>query len=198
MWPFSSRNTRHPNHKNELPFTELPSDLSQFGINDSCIKLWLPEKLTLALEDLSSRTLKSRPDVLRWLFFEHVYGKNALEKLKEWKKKDDLNRVESSLDMGECEFSRKRDYTSERKVTIQLLGKSVDDFKLWVPRLLKNKLEELAKYEDLNLSDYLRKTLFRILFGESFHHKWRTMVGNLPSEVKHFEQEDHSEQGELQ
>jgi cytidylate kinase len=77
---------------------------------------------------------------------------------------------------------------SERTYTAQLLGKSVDDFKLWLPAPLKVDLEALAKAEDLGLSDYIRKTLIRILLGESFHHQWRKAVGKLPDEVRRFEQ----------
>ena len=70
-----------------------------------------------------------------------------------------------------------------------LLGKSVEDFKLWLPGALKQELQTLATLESLELSDYLRKTLVRVLLGESFHHRWRTMVGKLPDEVRRFERE---------
>ena len=47
----------------------------------------------------------------------------------------------------------------------------------------------MATLESLELSDYLRKTLVRVLLGESFHHRWRAMVGKLPDEVRRFERE---------
>ena len=80
-------------------------------------------------------------------------------------------------------------HTAERTVTAQLLGKSVEDFKLWLPGALKQELQTLATLESLELSDYLRKTLVRVLLGESFHHRWRAMVGKLPDEVRRFERE---------
>ena len=193
-WPFAKRGTRvDAPIKLDLP-VPLPGDLSVFARNDACIKLWLPEKLTQALAQLSGATGQSRPDVLRWLLFEHVYGRPAFETLKVWKQQRDLEerrRREAAADGSpvQIKFSPARVHTAERTVTAQLLGKSVEDFKLWLPAALKQELQTLATLESLELSDYLRKTLVRILLGESFHHRWRTMVGKLPDEVRRFERE---------
>lgn len=188
-WPFAKRGTRiDAALAGSLPIV-LPDDLSVFGINDACIKLWLPEKLTLALDSLSASHGMSRPDVLRQLLFEHIYGRPALEQLKDWKRRKDevLRQHAQAAPPPEAKFSRPR-APAERTITAQLLGKSVEDFKLWLPCPLKAELEKLAALEELGLSDYLRKTLVRILLGESFHHKWRAAVGKLPEEVRKFEQ----------
>ena len=192
-WPFAKRGTRvDAPIKLDLP-VPLPDDLSVFANNDACIKLWLPEKLTQALEQLSGATGQSRPDVLRWLLFEHVYGRPAFETLKGWKQQRDLEerQREAAAEVWRAgmKFSPARVHTAERTVTAQLLGKSVEDFKLWLPAVLKQELQTLATLESLELSDYLRKTLVRVLLGESFHHRWRTMVGKLPDEVCRFERE---------
>lgn len=180
-WPFSKRFSRlDASPKVVLPI-RLPSDLSVFASNDECIKLWLPEKLTQALDTLSAAQEMSRPDVLRWLLFEHVYGRAALEELRSWKRRRDGNDVR---------YSPRRGPPSERPYTAQLLGKSVEDFKLWLPSPLKEELQGLAQLESLGLSDYLRKTLVRILLGESFHHRWRAEIGKLAAEVRRFEQEE--------
>ena len=193
-WPFAKRGTRvDVPIKLDLP-VPLPGDLSVFARNDVCIKLWLPEKLTQALEQMSGSTGQSRPDVLRWLLFEHVYGRPAFETLKAWKQQRDLEerrRREAVADVSplQVKLSPARVHTAERTVTAQLLGKSVEDFKLWLPGALKQELQTLAALESLELSDYLRKTLVRVLLGESFHHRWRAMVGKLPDEVRRFERE---------
>lgn len=190
-WPFAKRGTRIDAAPDVLLPVGLPSDLSVFGINNACIKLWLPEKLTLALDSLSASHSMSRPDVLRHLLFEHVYGRPALEQLKDWKRRKDEEDAARARAEQEphVQFSPAR-APAERTITAQLLGKSVEDFKLWLPCPLKAELEALATLEELGLSDYLRKTLVRILLGESFHHKWRDAVGKLPEEVKRFEQSD--------
>lgn len=194
MWPFSSRGSRvDAAPRLSLP-APLPPDLSVFGTNDVAIKLWLPEKLTLSLDAMSGCQGMSRPDVLRWLLFEHVYGRTALEQLKDWKRKKDAESAEARQRAAqqpvgfEAKLSPQRADPSERTITARLLGKSVQDIKLWLPSPLKLQLEALAKMEDLPISDYLRKTLVRILLGEAFHHRWRTAVGKLPKEVQRFEQ----------
>jgi hypothetical protein len=193
VWPFSKRGSRVDEVPTQsLPMT-LPADLSVFGTNDAVIKLWLPEKLTLSLDRLSSTQSMSRPDVLRWLLFEHVYGRPALEQLKAWKRQRDAEAAEArrvAADRvvdSDAQFSPARSFVAERTITAQLLGKSVEDFKLWLPSPLKVQLDTLAKMESLGISDYLRKTLVRILLGEVFHHQWRQAVGKLPEEVRLFE-----------
>ncbi|GEM_PF-1097802 len=194
VWPFAKRGTRVDAAPNLSLPAILPADLSVFGTNDAVIKLWLPERLTLALESLSASQGLSRPDVLRWLLFEHVYGRTALGQLQTWKRKKEAEVAEArrrALDQtaasGAC-FSPARAVPAERTITARLLGKSVEDFKLWLPLALKIQLDVLATLEGLGLSDYLRKTLVRLLLGEAFHHQWRTAVGNLPKEVRRFEQ----------
>ena len=123
-----------------------------------------------------------------------MYGRPAFETLKAWKQQRDLEerrRREAAADVSplQVKLSPARVHTAERTVTAQLLGKSVEDFKLWLPGALKQELQTLATLESLELSDYLRKTLVRVLLGESFHHRWRTMVGKLPDEVRRFERE---------
>jgi hypothetical protein len=205
LWPFSSRGSRGNGKSLDVLPLSLPGDLSVFGRNDACIKLWLPEKLTDALDSLSNTHGMSRPDGLRWLLFEHVYGRAAFERLREWKRQQDelerqrreeLRRQEEvrrqneqlQRDRPEVRYSPARaNFDAPRTVTATLLGKSQEDFKLWLPVPLKAELDKLARMEGLPLSDYMRKTLVRILLGEAFHHRWQVAIGKLPAEVAKFE-----------
>jgi len=73
MWPFATRGSRflgnaadhHPSHLNA----------EDFALNDAVIKLWLPGQLLAAIDLLCDEHDASRPDVLRWLLFEHAYGR---------------------------------------------------------------------------------------------------------------------------
>jgi hypothetical protein len=192
-WPFAKRGTRVDAVTEPVLPVVPPKDLAAFSVNNACIKLWLPEKLITALNALSVTHEMSRPDVLRWLLFEHVYGRPALESLKIWKRQKDAEeaqRQERSRTAGSSAmFSPKQTEVSERRITTQLLGKSVEDLKLWLPLPLRTVLVSLAKAEMLGLSDYVRKTLVRVLLGESFHHRWQAAIGKLPEEVRQFEQE---------
>jgi hypothetical protein len=187
-WPFAKRGTRVDAVTETVLPVVPPADLAAFGVNDACIKVWLPEKLTAALDALSATHAMSRPDVLRWLLFEHVYGRPALERLKAWKREKDAE-VAQRVAGGGVMFSPKQTELSARGITAQLLGKSVEDFKLWLPLPLRAELVRLAAAETLGLSDYVRKTLVRVLLGESFHHRWQAAIGNLPGEVRQFEQD---------
>jgi hypothetical protein len=89
MWPFARRGTRVDAVTQPALPVAPPTDLAASGVNDASIKVWLPEKLTTALEALSATHEMSRPDVLRWLLFEHVYGRPALDNLKAWKREKD-------------------------------------------------------------------------------------------------------------
>lgn len=203
FWPFSSRKSRGNGKSLEVLPLHLPEDLSVFARNDACVKLWLPEKLTDALGSLSDTHDMSRPDVLRWLLFEHVYGRAAFERLREWKRQQDeleRQRREARLrhsrdqpgedQFPDVRFSMPRSVgDAPRTITTTLLGKSQEDFKLWLPSLLKTELEKLARIEELGLSDYLRKTLVRILLGEAFYHRWQQAIGKLPAEVVAFERD---------
>lgn len=209
IWPFSSRGSRGNGKSLDVLPVVLPTDLSVFGNNNACIKLWLPEKLTVTLDSLSDTHGMSRPDVLRWLLFEHVYGRAAFEQLREWKRRqEELKRQrvaewerkrqealarqpnEAAVPQYDVKFSPARFHEpSPRAITATLLGKSVEDFKLWLPQPLRDELVRLAAIETLSLSDYLRKTLVRILLGESFHHRWQQAIGKLPAEVSAFERD---------
>jgi hypothetical protein len=46
------------------------------------IKVWLPERLLAAIDVLCDAHDASRPDVLRWLLFEHAYGRNEFAHLR--------------------------------------------------------------------------------------------------------------------
>lgn len=189
-WPFAKRGARIDDAPVVSLPVALPNDLGVFAHNDACIKLWLPERLMQALDGMSARQGMSRPDVLRWLLFEHVFGRPALDQLNGWKRRQEearrANAPNSPRDPN-IRFSPPRN-VAERSVTVQLLGKSVEDFKLWLPAHLKSELEKLAVSERMGISDYLRKTLVRILLGESFYHRWQEAIGRLPNEVRQFEQ----------
>jgi hypothetical protein len=70
MWPFATRGSRFLGDA----AARHPSRLSaaHFARNDAVIKLWLPEKLLAAVDVLCAEHEASRPDVLRWILFEHV------------------------------------------------------------------------------------------------------------------------------
>jgi len=163
MWPYAKRGTRFYGDIDE----RIPSRLGgqRFDINDAVIKLWLPERLLAGIDVLSCEHNVSRPDVVRWLLFEHVFGRIEFVHLRR-------------RDRGEVEdaplFSLRRDVvTRARAVRVRFLGKSVSDLKLELPSALKNGLEELACRRDEPTSAYVRRALAQELLSESDYLDWQ-------------------------
>jgi hypothetical protein len=79
MWPFATRGNRFLGDA----ATRSPSVLAgtDFNDNDAVIKLWLPERLLAAIDVLCVEHDASRPDVLRWILFEHAYGRTEFAHL---------------------------------------------------------------------------------------------------------------------
>lgn len=186
FWPFSTRGSRVEYGASPQPDAPL-LDFTAYAVNDACIKVWLPEKLIKALDGLSARNNASRPDVLRRLIFEHVHGKDGFDALLAWKTRQDtakLQRLEEPPTDGGVQFSTRRN-------TIAMFGKASEDFKLWLPTPLKQDLEALARADGQGLSDYLRKTLVRILLGEKTYMKWQVVIGAVPAEWVAFERDPY-------
>jgi hypothetical protein len=185
LWPFATRGARIETELNRQD-REESRDYAAFAVNDACVKLWLPERLTKALDRISADHDTSRPDVLRRLFFEHAYGMESFEELREWKRRRDEEAklavlLEEQVDYASgVRFSRRRN-------TIDMFGKATEDFKLWLPSTMHTDLVALAKADDMGLSDYLRKTLVRILLGERTYLDWQRAIGTVPDEWRRYE-----------
>lgn len=179
MWPFASRGSRStavaPGPKDVPPMEE-------FENNDAVMKVWLPQTLSERVNWLSIHSETSRPDVLRALMYEHVYGRVAYESLKTAVAKKRAIPIEDSG----VRFSRAR----HTDVDLEYLGKSLDDFKLHLPARLKTDLESIAKQHGLTPSSYTRKLLVQQLLGERVHTNWQAAVGRVSSDVERLEQED--------
>ena len=80
MWPYATRGSRFMGDISEISPSALEAE--DFSTNAVSIKLWLPEKLVAAIDVLCEQHDASRPDVLRWILFEHVFGRLELTHLK--------------------------------------------------------------------------------------------------------------------
>ena len=161
MWPFKTRGSRFHGDLSE----RSPSLIGKhdFSTNDAVIKLWLPDELVAALDVISAERDASRPDVLRWILFEHAYGRTEFAHL--------CNRAQGRAvrcrDLavvapnGVCE-------PTTRPTAAPALGKNLEDIKLHLPAQLRRDLERLAALYRQPLSDYLRGVLARALMGELF------------------------------
>lgn len=186
MWPFTKRGTR-VNAPSRGAVSSV--DYTVFARNDACIKIWLPEKLSQALDQLSDTHDASRPDVLRALLFEHVYGRQELEGLLVWKRRQDAE-AQRDIPLFQRRVPEGAEPTPPRVASIEMFGKASEDIKLFLPQRLKDEVVMLATNEQMGVSDYIRKSLVRMVLGEKVHQQWRAAIGDLPADVRRIEAEE--------
>ena len=154
-----------------------------FSTNAVPIKLWLPEKLVAAIDVLCDQHDASRPDVLRWIFFEHVFGRVELAHLKRR-----MSARLKEMEKADVKYSVRRLSTEEgptpREINARHLGKATEDLKLFLPERLKLELQDLANATRQPLSDYLRAVLARHLLGERFFREWQEALAKAKAKAE--------------
>lgn len=198
MWPFTSRSSRAnviAPHPRGLP------DFKEFIESDAKLKVWLPQVLVDRVNWLSKHEEASRPDVIRALLFQHLYGHVAYLALKDFKKDRDRNgrpkvgadfevqrtRVDALLHGQVLEIIQSRDRSTS--IDLEVLGKSDEDITLTFPKQLKEDLASIAQIHQLTPSSYIRKMLVQMLLGEEAHSRWQQEIGKLSPDVEQIERE---------
>ena len=174
MWPYKMRNARDTGDVRE----KSPSKLAEhnFRRNDTWVRIWLPEKLVQGIDLMCLNYDSSRPDILRWIFFEHAFGRIELAHLA----LAEADRKAKPVEPGQSQikFSAGGPWDHEkitrRSVMHRFLGKSDLSIKLFLPMVLGQQLQDLANAEDKALSDYLRGVLVKHLYGERFFQEWQS------------------------
>lgn len=182
-WPHASRGATQKAQERAAEIDRADLDYGLFSTNDAFIKVWLPDRLTSAIDRLSTVHQSSRPDVLRSILFKHIYGAMAFEGFVDWKHQLDARRRAASASAG----SSTAQFSPRRSDGIEVLGKSDTNFKFWIPAKLKQDLSLLAKADGLGISDYVRKVLVRVLLGERFFYDWQVCIGQVPTAAKNEE-----------
>ena len=182
-WPYASRGATQKVQMTKVEFDLGDLSYEEFSENGVFIKVWLPDRLTNAIDRLSAEHQSSRPDVMRSILFQHIYGVMAYEGFVEWKHQQDnrANQTSASAEPMTAQFSR------SRTQSIEVLGKSDSNFKFWVPSKLKQDLTLLANGNKLGISDYVRRVLVRALLGERFFTDWQACIGQIPIAAKNEE-----------
>ncbi len=205
MWPYPTRSNRD---QSKAPAPQGFPPFHAFKVNDAVVKVWLPQKLTDRINWLSQTLEVSRPDAIRALLFEHLYGRAAYEAFKAYaakEKSDELLALArkkakadrwSGLDIGAALHGVADRNVDDIKLSPQRssradwehLGQFTDDFTLYLPSLLKQGLQSIAEQYGLTPSSYVRKMLVQQLLGEPAHTAWRTAVGKINPDIVLLEQ----------
>lgn len=193
MWPFSSRGSQYGT------IAPQPQDLpnfKDFEKTDASLKVWLPQVLSDRVNWLSKARDVSRPDVIRALLFEHLYGRVAYEAFVKYAAqkraevelklaRQNLSATDGPYDLVRGFESVKVQFSTSRNTQIDLqhLGKSVDDIHVSLPLQLKLDLEAIGHMHRLSASGYVRKMLVLQLLGERVHRTWQDAVGAISKDV---------------
>lgn len=190
MWPHSTRSSQYG------VIAPKPQDwpnFDDFEKSNSSLKVWLPQILIDRINWISKNRDVSRPDIVRALVFENVYGRVAYEAfikhVTDKKNAHSTPKNNESIDVllhSVAVFSRDR-YTD---YDLEHLGKSDEDLTITLPSTLKDELTQLAKLHGLTASSYVRKLLVLHLLGEKVHSQWQKALGKLPDDLRVLEKDN--------
>lgn len=169
MWPFAKRGSRFDGDADE----HFPSDIKPRDLKDNkaTIKLWLPSKILAGVDIIGQRHHAGRPDVLRAILFEHVYGRAELIHL-DIRERRRQSKLRARLPDVRLMLREPDTYDTARAATAGLIGKAEHDFKLELPIPLRDELVELAEGADQAVSGYIRGVLVRQILGEVLYQRW--------------------------
>jgi len=161
-------------------------DFDAFEKSDASLKVWLPQILIDRINWVSKQREVSRPDIVRALAFENVYGRVAYDALiahvTAKKNPSTLPSTSGAIDqLLHADIRRSRQRTTQKD--LEHLGKSDEDITITLPKKLKADLAQLAALHKLTPSSYVRKLLVLHLLGEHVHSQWQKALGNLPADL---------------
>lgn len=135
-----------------------------FDINDIAIKIWLPEVLITAFDEMANFTSTSKSCLLRQTLFSYLYGRYDLMGL--------IERGDHRFALnGRALYSRQSIKSSDETPIINRtpeLGKNTEDVKVWIPSQIKSDLQKLADESGYTLSHFIREALISTLFGHTY------------------------------
>jgi hypothetical protein len=192
MWSFFKRQQRNQQteyteqrvpRRRPLDFEEIVAgmgDFSDLGEHDAALKIWLPEPVKQALEEISERSNLSVSEFLRQFLAIHCYGLYAFYQMIE-----STPNLFKDWDSG-IRYSKRMEEPPEGKKRIDTywvieLGKNIAPIKLWIPKRMKADLKTLAEHVELTPSNYVREILISRLLGHGMLPQRPTMFKAFPT-----------------
>lgn len=151
-----------------MALSALDGDWSDCNIDNTAVKIWLPETLDTCLAELADRLDLTKSDLARNALMIHVHGRYTFERLveqKQWRVRR-RQQVEDTRKFSLMGTALKlRD--SPRKAFIQAFGKNTEDLKVWMPRRLQDQITSLAVDAGLTPSECMRRALAAYYLGRT-------------------------------
>jgi hypothetical protein len=170
-WPFSKRGASMSAQANFQPMK--PLEPAQFANADAVIKLWLTEPVVEAIDLISIENDNSRPDVLRSILFEHIYGSAALVQFIQWRREQEFAQDSDHMMVSHVGA---RYSATRRNADFETMGKANQDFKLHLAEVMRSDLDSLARSNGLTMGDYCRRVLVAHLFGMRHVEQWPSIA----------------------
>ena len=167
MWPFSRRRKQAesvPVMSDILGGRNL-QDLSQ---NEAELRVWLPEEIKKALDEIISDQRMTAAKYIREFFVLYLYGMHELLKMQQNHKGlyytplPKPKRCEPEQDSG-IRYSR-----APSIKCLPGLGKNIVPLKIFIPERMKDDLQKLADRVGIPLSRFTREVLASHFFGHTF------------------------------
>lgn len=143
------------------------------NIDDTSVKIWIPEPLDDCLTELSEHFEQSKSDLARNGLMIHTHGRYVFEQLvanRLWKLTRRIEQPEPERKY--CLMSSVKLDDESRPAFIKAFGKNTFDLKVWMPKKLKTALVDLALDSGQTGSEYMRRAL-------TAHYLGRTMMDPL-------------------
>jgi len=142
--------------------TGTPRNFSALKTNDIVLKIWLPESIKVALNEMTSYTDTSNSDFIRQTLFTYLYGRyDLMASIEKGEHDFALN--------GSIKFSKQASPPNDEvKNRTPELGKNTYDIKVWISTKMKDDIQALADKSELKLSHFIREVLISNFFGHSY------------------------------
>lgn len=181
LWfPFKKRSNESASSYNSEPIHKIRPELIDLLANNATLRIWLPEPLRLAMDQVAKHLDTTLSKYLREYFVVYLYGNHALIDMfrnqtgifyqppKENKLDNDLN-----IPM----FSRVRSVEF-----IPGLGKNIVPLKIFLNSQIKSDLQLLADKSEMALSQFIREILVSHFLGHTIWPERNQM--SAPDQLK--------------
>ena len=142
------------------------------NIDDTSVKIWIPEPLDDCLSTLSERFEQSKSDLARNGLMIHVHGRFVFEQLvanRLWKLTRRIVNVSPEPERRYCAMTvgipDNDENEAPRVAFVKAFGKNTCDLTVWMPQKLNEDLERLAFKAGQNDSEYMRRALTAYYLG---------------------------------
>jgi len=146
-----------------------PGDWDDMNIDNTSVKIWIPESLDDCLTALSARFELSKSDLARNGLMIHLHGRYVFEQLvanRLWKLTRRIEQPEPERKYCLMGVSVKLE-DDPRPAFIKAFGKNIIDLKVWMPKKLKTALVDLALDSGQTGSEYMRRALTAHYLGRA-------------------------------